>query len=101
MIQRIVRMSFHPEKSATFNTIFNQSKSAIRSFPGCQHLELWQQENQASVFFTFSKWNSAADLENYRQSELFKTTWSATKVLFIEKPFAYSVEVLEQVELPM
>ena len=50
--------------------------------------------NQANIYMTHSHWESASDLNNYRDSEFFKTTWAKTKVLFAEKPLAFSVESL-------
>jgi len=50
--------------------------------------------NQPNIYITHSQWESETDLNNYRNSELFKTTWAKTKVLFSEKPLAFSVESL-------
>jgi hypothetical protein len=47
------------------------------------------------MFFTYSYWDDATDLENYRNSEFFKSVWAKTKVLFSEKPEAWSVNKLE------
>ena len=90
MLIRIVRMTFRPEEVPAFLENFEANKSSIRDFPGCQHLELWQDENQKNIFMTYSHWDSSEALENYRQSELFRTTWAATKVLFSAKPVAFS-----------
>jgi heme-degrading monooxygenase HmoA len=46
---------------------------------------------------TYSLWESTDALEAYRQSELFRTTWSATKLLFAERAVAFSMERLEEV----
>jgi quinol monooxygenase YgiN len=97
-IQRIVRMTFQPEKLAAFMQVFNQSKFFIRSFPGCEQLHFWQEIAQPNVCYTYSRWASLEALEQYRQSELFKTTWAATKVCFAAKPEAWSVQVLEEVQ---
>ncbi len=83
-------MTFLPEKTEDFLAIFNTSKNKIRNFDGCLHLELWQDADNPNVFTTHSHWENAEALENYRQSELFKTTWANTKVLFAEKPQAWS-----------
>jgi hypothetical protein len=37
-------------------------------------------------------------LENYRNSDLFKTTWAATKALFNDKPMAFSTLVNQKVK---
>ncbi|GJM35236.1 MAG: antibiotic biosynthesis monooxygenase [Saprospiraceae bacterium] len=93
MIKRIVKLTFRPEEIDNFLAIFETKKEAIRQFPGCQHLELWRNLEPDNIFFTYSYWDAEADLEAYRHSELFKTTWKATKVLFDGKPEAWSVAV--------
>jgi heme-degrading monooxygenase HmoA len=65
--------------------------------PGCNHLELLNDIKTSNIFFTYSYWDSENDLNNYRDSELFKEVWSKTKVLFNDKPEAWSVE--QQVKL--
>lgn len=96
MIKRIVKMSFQPELVATFkNDVFDQSKDKIRAFPGCLHMELLGDVAQGNVLFTLSIWESEAALDNYRQSDLFQSTWAKTKVLFNAKPEAWSVTVLD------
>lgn len=98
MLVRIVKMSFEAHHVEKFLSIFEANKTKIRSFGGCGLLELYRDKNQTSIFFTYSYWNSEADLENYRNSELFKTVWSKTKVLFNAKPEAWSVEKLESLD---
>ena len=61
---------------------------------GCKHVELMQDINNPTIFFTFSIWENPSDLEAYRQSELFKGVWAKTKVLFGDKPEAWSVKGL-------
>ena len=91
MIVRIVKMEFRPEEVKTFLALFAERKSLIRNFPGCEHLELWQDEHQGHTFFTYSVWQSEQFLDHYRFSELFRDTWDRTKVLFSAKPSAWSV----------
>lgn len=97
MLVRLVRMTFQEDKLTDFHALFDQSKHHIRAFPGNRHLELLSDPDNPAVRITYSLWNSASDLEAYRQSELFRTTWAATKVLFAEKPVAFSGERLEEV----
>ena len=97
MLVRIVRMTFQEDKLLNFHAIFDQSKHHIRAFPGNHYLELLSDPDNPAVRITYSLWNSADDLDAYRQSELFRTTWAATKVLFAEKPIAFSGEPLEKV----
>lgn len=91
-IIRIVRMTFHADKVNDFLAIFEASKHKIRAFEGCNHLELWQDADNPAIFMTHSHWIHADALENYRQSELFQTTWAKTKTLFAAKPMAFSAE---------
>lgn len=90
-LTRIVRLSFDESKVADFIHIFESSKNKIRSFPGCLHLELMTDFESPHIYYTISKWQSNIDLQNYRNSELFKTIWSKTKLLFNEKPLVYSL----------
>jgi len=92
MIIRIVKMTFEPTKVNEFLEIFNSSKQYIRNYKGCSHLELLNDINSHTIFFTYSYWNTENDLNNYRNSELFSTVWSKTKVLFSAKAEAWSVE---------
>ncbi len=71
--------------------IFNASKNKIRNFEGCTHLELLKNIDAPNVLFTYSHWLSIEHLNTYRHSDLFKTTWEKTKILFNGKPEAWSV----------
>ena len=97
MITRIVRMHFRPEERDAFLDIFNASKHLIRKFDGCRHLRLYSEVARPDVFFTYSEWASAAHLDAYRNSELFRETWAATKGLFADKPQAWSLEEVDTV----
>lgn len=91
MITRIVKMTFRPEVVADFETIFYGSCDKIRNSPGCQHLELLKAGN---IYFTYSRWDAAADLENYRKSPLFDSVWTKTKALFAAPAEAWSTSQL-------
>lgn len=92
MIHRIVQLRFRAEATTEFTAIFEASHEQIRRFPGCRHLELWRDRDDPRRFFTYSRWDSAAALEAYRHSDLFRTTWAKTKVLFSDRPVAYSLD---------
>ncbi len=92
MFVRIVKMSFQEDKIEVFLENFHSSKTEIRNFKGCLLLELYQDKQQENQFFTYSYWTSEADLENYRNSDLFKNVWAKTKKLFNEKPQAWSLD---------
>jgi len=98
MLVRIVKMSFHSEHIEEFLNNFNTKKEDIRNFEGCRFLELYRDKQHTDVFFTYSYWNTEEDLENYRNSNLFKTIWAQTKVLFNAKPEAWSVNKIATLE---
>jgi quinol monooxygenase YgiN len=98
MINRIVRMSFHPDKVDEFLKVFDASKQQIASFKGCYGLKLLNDVANTHVFFTYSIWEKYENLEEYRHSELFKRTWAQTKILFNDKPFAWSTQVVDKVK---
>jgi quinol monooxygenase YgiN len=98
MLIRIVRMTFREDAVARFLENFEANKRSIRNFPGCNHLELWQDENNNNIFLTYSHWQNEEALNQYRDSELFKSVWSFTKTLFAEKPVAFSSKKIQ--ELP-
>lgn len=87
-------MEFENDTVSVFLANFEEVKEKIRNFPGCTFLELYQDKSDKAIFFTYSRWNDEADLENYRNSELFKNVWSQTKPLFKEKAAAWSVDRL-------
>ncbi len=96
MIIRIVKLSFKAEHVDEFKQNFEAKKNLIRSFDGCQHLELWNDDSNPRQFFTYSHWLSTAHLDAYRHSELFKGVWAKTKVLFDQKPEAWTVNELSR-----
>ncbi len=94
MFIRIVKMSFHQENIPVFLENFDSIKEKIRGAEGNRFLELYQDKHNACIFFTYSFWDTEADLENYRRSALFDEVWTFTKKLFNGKPEAWSVDKL-------
>ncbi|HLG02627.1 MAG TPA: antibiotic biosynthesis monooxygenase family protein [Bacteroidia bacterium] len=91
MITRLVKMTFEPSRIDEFLKLFSENKESIAGFKGCQHLELLRDTIDQNVFFTISRWESIADLENYRKSELFNSVWTRTKELFYSKAEAWTL----------
>lgn len=91
MIVRLVKMTFKEEAVAEFDELFARYHQQIRQFPGCQHLELLK---DGVVYFTYSHWDNAHSLDNYRNSDLFQEVWPATKKLFARPAEAWSTEQL-------
>ncbi len=90
MLVRIVRMNFKREHMDDFLKLFQEVSPTIRNFKGCNHLELLRDYNEDNIFVTYSYWEDEEALEGYRTSDFFKDTWAKTKVLFGEKPQAFS-----------
>jgi len=90
MIIRVVRMTFRDDAVEQFLQIFEASKEKIRSFPGCQYLQLLGDVHQTNIFSTYSIWEDETDLNVYRNSELFGQVWPETKRLFSAPPVAHS-----------
>lgn len=91
-------MEFKTDKIQQFLDNFESVKEKIRTYPGCLHLELYRDKQQQHIFFTYSKWKEESELENYRNSALFKEVWSETKSMFLNKATAWSVDVLYQLD---
>ncbi|MFT6166380.1 MAG: quinol monooxygenase YgiN [Vicingaceae bacterium] len=94
MIVRIVKLTFRKEEIDTFKQVLEESKELIRAFPGVLHLQMLQSADNPCIFFTYSHWENSTALENYRHSNLFKSTWAKTKILFAEKAEAWSTDQL-------
>lgn len=94
MFTRIVKMEFREEEIGVFLSNFEEVKEKIRNFPGCCFLELYRDKNDETIFFTYSRWRDESDLENYRNSTLFKSVWGQTKPMFRKRAEAWSVDTL-------
>jgi hypothetical protein len=95
MLKRFVKLTFEPESSSQFLAVFDTVKNNIRQFPGLEYMELLQDTATPGVFFTLSVWQSDQDLENYRKSDLFRTTWSEIKPLFAQPAEAWSLKATD------
>jgi heme oxygenase (mycobilin-producing) len=92
MIIRIVRMHFTEAGVDEFLEIFNANRIAIRNAPGCSHLELLKDVDDANTYTTLSYWKDEQSLEAYRKSELFGSVWGRVKTLFAERSQAFSLK---------
>lgn len=91
MIVRIVTMHFKADAIDTFKAIFEEKKERIRTQPGCELLELYQDVEDPQRFYTYSYWQDEQSLNAYLHSDLFKDVWPRTKALFDQAPEARSV----------
>ena len=98
MFIRIVKLTLKKENIASLEQIFEETKNFIRNFEGCLFLELYQDRKHPNIFFTYSKWEKEENLDDYRKSEFFRNVWGKTKLLFEEKPEAWSVNRIKSVQ---
>lgn len=91
MIVRIVKLSLDPGKIGQFMKSFDDVKEQIRSFEGCRHMELLTDPGGSGLVFTYSTWDNEEFLDNYRNSELFKSVWATVKPLFASKAEAWTL----------
>jgi quinol monooxygenase YgiN len=89
---RIVKMEFKPEFISPFLELFTNKKEKIRACEGCLGLSLLQHKEEPGIFFTYSHWQHADYLEQYRTSDLFLDTWRTIKPWFAAKGDAWSVD---------
>ena len=92
MITRIVKITLAPGKRNDFITLFNTVSPSIHAFTGCLEVEIMKDIQNENIAFTYSRWQSENDLENYRKSNLFEGTWSKAKLMFAQKAEAWSLE---------
>ena len=94
MIVRQVKLTFQSLHVEDFLELFRSVEEKIKTFPGCQKLELLQDINNKNIFFTYSIWNSEADLELYRNSKHFESVWKKTKTFFLVPAEAWSLTIV-------
>ena len=64
----------------------------IKNFKGCQSVNIFNDKDVPNRFFSYSTWESEEHLDAYRDSELFKITWSELKTFFKSPAQAWTVE---------
>lgn len=99
IILRLVRLTFKAENVETFLQFFSETAPHIRAFQGCLELQGFRDREQPNVVYTLSRWASAEDLENYRQSTFFKNTWEQVSRWFEDKPQAFTLVPFQETNL--
>ncbi len=87
-------MTFQETKIDNFKDLAMTIKDRIRNFPGCEHLDLLQDNSESNIFFSYSYWQSEDALNEYRKSDFFRQTWSKTRQWFSAKPEAWTLDHL-------
>jgi quinol monooxygenase YgiN len=91
MLTRVVKLHFDPAYLAPFLAHFETVKFQVAQFPGCRGMQLLQDQTDPCLIFTYSIWDSEADLNHYRDSPLFATIWPQIKPWFDQKAEAWSL----------
>ncbi len=92
---RIVKMNYKEEHVQDFLNLFEERKLQIRNSKGCNYLELWNDKDNQTIYYSYSIWDDLNDLNEYRHSELFKDTWAKFKSWFQDKPQVFNIEKKE------
>lgn len=95
MITRIVKLTIQEDKLQDFLAVYQKSVPVISTFDGCHGVDLLQQISHPNVVFTYSRWASEEDLNNYRQSAFFEGVWKKAKSTFSAKAEAWTLSSLE------
>jgi heme-degrading monooxygenase HmoA len=96
VLVRIVKMEFIPQHIEEFKVLFNNTKTHIKGMQGCEGVQLLQDFDSPNIFFTYSHWQNADALNNYRHSELFINTWNTIKPWFAKRGEAWSVQLIDE-----
>jgi quinol monooxygenase YgiN len=91
MLTRVVKLHFDPAYLAPFLAHFETVKFQVAQFPGCRGMQLLQDQTDPCLIFTYSIWDSEADLNHYRDSPLFASIWPQIKPWFDQKAEAWSL----------
>ena len=88
-------MSFRPDAVETFKIIFETNWQRIKGFEGMQPRWIVAGWKPAHHFLRIVYGKIEVHLNAYRDSELFKGVWGATKALFSNKPEARTVKQID------
>lgn len=94
VLHRLVKLTFRPDATAAFRAILTEARPVILAQPGCFHMEAWEDLNDPTVYYTYSRWVSQVALDEYRSSKAFGRFWPRTKTLFAAPPQTVSAQRL-------
>ena len=94
MVIRIVELSIQKDKLPFAQKYLAEVAPKVRNSPGCTHLRILMDLHNPGHITTYSHWNTEADLNAYRKSDIFNNFWSQIKPLFEAPARAWSSESL-------
>lgn len=92
MLFRLVRMRFQPDQVEAFLHLYAAASPTIAGQPGCLSVQLVRERDDPTAFATWSVWETAEALEQYRASPFFVQFWPRVKALFRAPAEAVSFE---------
>lgn len=95
MLVRLVQLEIQKEQTDLFLKLFAEHQQIILKNDGCISLQLLQEDGKPNHVATLSHWISEKYLNQYRNSEFFKTLWSKVKPLFASPAKACSYQIWE------
>lgn len=94
MIIRIVELKINTENLDKASDLLAEASSKVRGMKGCSHLHILSDIRKTNHITTYSYWDTEADLDAYRHSEVFKSFWGEIKPLFALPARAWSSKTL-------
>ena len=94
MVIRIVELHIQKDKLENVKLLLAEVAPKVRGMAGCTHLNILEDLYNSGHITTYSYWETEADLNAYRNSEVFKTFWAAIKPLFELPARAWSSDSL-------
>jgi len=95
MIIRLVKMTFRPEESKRFLSLYKRVHPKILEVPGCHSVELLHEIMEEHAYTTYSLWENHDALDAYRQSDFFKATWREVRQMLRTKALAISYKKVD------
>ena len=91
-MKRIVKLILLEGEEENFLNIYRTRNPSLKNVKGCQSTCVLKSITSDQEFFTLSVWDSVQALEDYRNSEYFKETWSLVKQLLGGKTQVWNLD---------
>lgn len=88
----------HVTKSnrSEFLQVVNPHIKKMERTPGCLELRLFIDSTDPDCFVTQSRWENEESLENYRNSDLFRSVWAKVKPFFSDRAEAFTLKPVDE-----
>lgn len=72
MIVIRVAVTVKPEEKLNFVNLMQQETTEVKQFAGCERFNLYTDIVDENTFLLYEEWQTLADFEAYKNSDLFK-----------------------------